>query len=789
MTIIMESDTIEVTEFRGPEMYTTQRSIDQNGAETQIHPVGEKDAKDPTDATPNVSESTDTSEYTISDKTGGRRKAVFHLGDEPQSGCSSEETSRVVPPTYAARTYDNLALDVSLEDIPQSKRAVVSFVIDDDDWQNNEVQESNLQKGRTMAMTCLMSFMYGLIVIMVGFTIPLSEALTDQWLSHIVASIFNIYIYAGSSAFLVYIMFNIWMYEGDPITLGDPLVGKNRTSFSDSESIGKGDSVRSKQKEKEKDLTLYISRGSPSPRSIAGDLASLKDDTRSRTNTIVNSDELQIPNGNSAQFRTSESFASLSHFNSQRQTIVPPGDIYDEVLQLHQTATLGHDGASFYFRLGALTFGIANFIFVIVQLDHYINNMKNCVNPPDFYPLFFHLIFIIVQTFYIFKHTQVHVKKYKGFARFGFMHVLATNMCTWLRYLIFEVLEGIYHFNSGSNDTEAHSAVQKANASHVQVSSSVGIAAAGNFCIHVTGLYTDLAPYLFPFVLEYSLIATATMAGMYHSLNIRITQDIINNIKKAIKKRRKSMEHLSAIRHQDHGDMLAKSHRGMFAGAVLLGGAVVAVVMFHFSDVQSESLRIFYASDLTIHALMLPSLIYCAKSVWKFKFTLSRDNSIDNNLLMFALAGLLLYYIFILISTISTLSSDTISEVSDTVSALAITASFFNLIQGVLQGIFVVAGLQMCAANFKQQVEKPARGNITFLIIANLTVWIFKSFQVKAVDLISPVKFYGSTAWPIIKNTGLPLVLFYRFHVSVCLADMWISLYHPDTEPDYTVLS
>lgn len=38
-------------------------------------------------------------------------------------------------------------------------------------------------------------------------------------------------------------------------------------------------------------------------------------------------------------------------------------------------------------------------------------------------------------------------------------------------------------------------------------------------CRYRDGVYLTAAPYLFPLVLEYSLIAVAVMAGIYHTLN------------------------------------------------------------------------------------------------------------------------------------------------------------------------------------------------------------------------------------------------------------------------------
>ncbi len=48
--------------------------------------------------------------------------------------------------------------------------------------------------------------------------------------------------------------------------------------------------------------------------------------------------------------------------------------------------------------------------------------------------------------------------------------------------------------------------------------------------------------------------------------------------------------------------------------------------------------------------------------------------------------------------------------------------------------------------------------------------------------------FFGTTAWPIILNITLPLVVFYRFHSSVCMADMWSGCYEREKGPNYQII-
>ena len=66
---------------------------------------------------------------------------------------------------------------------------------------------------------------------------------------------------------------------------------------------------------------------------------------------------------------------------------------------------------------------------------------------------------------------------------------------------------------------------------------------------------------------------------------------------------------------------------------------------------------------------------------------------------------------------------------------------------------------------------------MTFLIVANVTVWICRTAIVKAIEADTMVGYYSLLPWLLLNNINLPLLLFYRFHSSFCLADIWHSAY------------
>lgn len=60
----------------------------------------------------------------------------------------------------------------------------------------------------------------------------------------------------------------------------------------------------------------------------------------------------------------------------------------------------------------------------------------------------------------------------------------------------------------------------------------------------------------------------------------------------------------------------------------------------------------------------------------------------------------------------------------------------------------------------------------------NLAIWMHDSLSAKKIKL-NPIQneYYHIQTWSIIQAFTSPLSIFYRFHSSVCLADIWQEVY------------
>lgn len=111
-------------------------------------------------------------------------------------------------------------------------------------------------------------------------------------------------------------------------------------------------------------------------------------------------------------------------------------------------------------------------------------------------------------------------------------------------------------------------------------------------------------------------------------------------------------------------------------------------------------------------------------------------------------------------------------------SPVGLVADVFSLIQTCLQTMFVLDGWWRRCRNLEQTKRKPGREIVTFLIITNMAMWIINVTEKNRAEFRpSHLAFYGDWAWTIITHISMPLAIFYRFHSTICLFEIWKSAY------------
>ena len=248
---------------------------------------------------------------------------------------------------------------------------------------------------------------------------------------------------------------------------------------------------------------------------------------------------------------------------------------------------------------------------------------------------------------------------------------------------------------------------------------------------------------------------------------------------------------MAVTQHQTSGINLKSSHRGLFLGFIMLAGTLVAIILF-FNDLSNdnhESAQMAYLiTDLCLEASLITACVMALYSMDKLELR-SQGLGVDDVLLLIAMAGSLLFEISILISTAFYLHYGSTSHdagdggsYEEYLVVLSLTSSVFAIVQVLLQTVLVVSGLRRFSGSAQMSQHMPGREALSFLVVTNVTMWIIGTAQVKNVELGVQEEFYGTLAWLFLLNLNLPLYLFFRFHSSVCLAEIWNTAYMTDDD-------
>lgn len=142
---------------------------------------------------------------------------------------------------------------------------------------------------------------------------------------------------------------------------------------------------------------------------------------------------------------------------------------------------------------------------------------------------------------------------------------------------------------------------------------------------------------------------------------------------------------------------------------------------------------------------------------------------LDNTLLVVAQTGVFIYGMFSIIGCLF---------IKADYAPTGLLAEIFSLVQTCLQTMFVLDGWWRRCRNLDQTRNKPGRQLITFLIIANMAMWAVNALEKNRAEFRpTHLKFYGDWAWTIITHVSMPLAIFYRFHSTICLFEIWKSAY------------
>lgn len=234
---------------------------------------------------------------------------------------------------------------------------------------------------------------------------------------------------------------------------------------------------------------------------------------------------------------------------------------------------------SFYLRVGAIAFGIGSMVYTGLEFGQYFElkeddqcqNALIALNPAA------RMLLTIVQMQFIFLNTkELHMTRHKIIARFGLMHMVATNLCEWIYVLVEETKHEIDHLGH-----VAHPVIDEStdlNITHAihKRATSVEIIVECRRTNIMGRLVQNASPFLFPCTIEYSLICAVILYEMWKK--IKCTDHA------------KRQQQESLMGHHEHKDVhqlsvdCSRAHRGMFAGVLIVVMTIISLIMFFVLD-------------------------------------------------------------------------------------------------------------------------------------------------------------------------------------------------------------
>ncbi|XP_049865005.1 proton channel OtopLc-like [Pectinophora gossypiella] len=432
---------------------------------------------------------------------------------------------------------------------------------------------------------------------------------------------------------------------------------------------------------------------------------------------------------------------------------------------------------SFYLRLGAIAFGIGSMVYSGLEFGEYFEMTDRCRSILSAITPALRMALTLLQMQFIFLTSKdIESGSHKMIQRFGFMHMIATNLCEWLYVLVEETKHEIHHLE------------------HALASNSSGNGTDPGGCrrANIMGaLLHNASPFLFPCTIEYSLICAVILYEMWKEVKCT-PEDFERKFNYAKAKSRSNSVTPEKILQQFAGMLgvgspygsraalhhfsvdCSHAHRGLFAGILLIVLTIISLIMFfvlaHNPATINDAIFQVNICELILYSI---SIVVCAAALYQMRALPYKRKSravlgLDTSLLILAQSGMFVYCMFSLIGSHHTLSSHSGGGLT------GFFSEFLSLNQTILQSLFIIDAWWRRSSTSEQRRRKPGRQLVTFLLVANMAMWAINTLEKNRAEFRpAHLEFYGPWAWTIITHVSMPLAIFYRFHSTICLFEIW----------------
>ena len=219
----------------------------------------------------------------------------------------------------------------------------------------------------------------------------------------------------------------------------------------------------------------------------------------------------------------------------------------------------------------------------------------------------------------------------------------------------------------------------------------------------------------------------------------------------------------------------SKSTTGLFFGILVLLITLISLITYFIYKEHDPEMAVklseFIELFLLILSLTMVLSIYLKLKCYKFSHKHERSLSYNAILIIIGLGGIYAYGFYSIIALLDN-GKESSSE------NLSLSIHIVSIVESTLQSVLIINSLNMYTKDRVNKKEKPARSFITLLILIDVSLWLTETFSVKKYDMSTvQLDYYNIVFWSITSSIATPLAIFFRFHASVCLSDIWKIIY------------
>ncbi|XP_058063545.1 proton channel OtopLc-like [Anopheles bellator] len=468
----------------------------------------------------------------------------------------------------------------------------------------------------------------------------------------------------------------------------------------------------------------------------------------------------------------------------------------------HYCFVTGRHGEIIYLKLGATWFCFGLLIHSVLLLSYQgilLNSTDGkwaeCASGATIAMEVLFIFYCLFLVFFFWKYANIVINRRRGLARFGIMHAIGTALAFWVLTIVRETVVAIrlkqayYDDEPYQDDTDV---------------TLLPIDCPGPE--ELNQVLASFSPYLYPFVIEFNILIVGLLYMIYaniskcpkkitvrghrgggghhsHSHSVHSDRELPKVAGGSVLEydgRSECSEHCGdTLDHEAqvksrlivYGDCQHAS-RGLFAGLLLVVATIVVIILFHIASrddaYRDTGILLDGIFEVTVLGIMILATVAAYYQTSRLDINPHPISRLDDVLLFIAIPAFFSETLFSMIPAF------------ENGSILNGFIVFTQITQVLLQTPWICDALRRCSNTADLQQNKPGKELVTFMTVANVSLWVYYTFGVKTGDFGDErYEYYGDVLWSILNHLSLPLIMFYRFHSSVCLVDIWRHSYEP----------